>query len=267
MKIHYLSDWHVDSKNPLNAKLIKENLVPYLDKNFDYDNDRFIIAGDVSNDIKISVNWIKKLEALRPKVKGYFVIGNHELCNNDTRYRKNKYKDTEDIYDYARKNLNGSIKLLEIGKYYDEGNVRFIGDFGGNIESSMKRKGDKCFQIYDDEWTKDHAKKFVDWVKKVYDPKKINVIVSHIPQYKDLWGIENQNDLIKKEGKYYVNNPDKITYEWSDTYKLLPQKNCYYIYGHVGNKSDWANKHFPNHFIAQIGRIKPTFDVGVLEVN
>jgi putative phosphoesterase len=227
LKIGILSDLHID-QNTYDKKTVLEGMVESIKSN---KVDLMMIAGDISNNYEISLEFINNLER-NTGISCIFIPGNHDIWNE---FHPNK--NAWDIYEEYRKHpgniANGPINLKkdwvvlgDMGWYdYSFGSKEFSKKDFDEMHIDDRTWQDKIKAMWDRETVEMH-KYFYKKIKNQVDENldKNIIMMTHVVTHKN-FTVQNPNHMWK-----YLN-----AFLGSEDYgKLVIEKNIKYsIFGHV----------------------------------
>lgn len=182
------------------------------------DESILLIAGDIYNDYRETIKFVKKLEY--KKILGFFVLGNHDYWNG-------LHFSIKEILEKFEQNTTDHkyFKFLTTGKIYEIDGYKFIGDTGwssfkrgdynvdiNNFNSLPEFKEIKNFDLNEIILLHDY---WIDFANKVFSENENVIVLTHFPMIdltildRDVW--------------------------WSSTTKLIDH-NGWKIFGHIHNK-------------------------------
>lgn len=233
MNIDIVSDLHIDHwSNDIPCKYpygVKKHFPLHVIKS---DSDYLIVAGDISDDINLSVDYLNYISKYYKKI--LFVDGNHEHVNN----YPNLY-DHDTIY-----NLINNEKIIFLSKSpYVINKKVFIGCCGWWDYCNKNSESLKDNLKYFTSWIKDFTKdKSIEFIKNVINRsmKEYDILIENLEKY-------TNNDAIEEiiivthtiaDSKYADSNCEDSQFnsKFKNIFKYKKVTN--WIFGHTHQKFD-----------------------------
>ena len=226
LSIDLISDLHIDQWS--NHIKIKYPYGDIVHKPIELNNksDILIIAGDISDDIDISIEYINDISQKYKKV--LFVDGNHEHVNAYP-----ELYDIKDIYDKIKLLNNDKIVYLPHNEHIIDDKV-FIGYCGWWDYNEKKdiNKAKKYFNKWIPEFSEDDNIKFMDSVlnRAEYEYEKIKDLINKYDKDKSI----NKIILVTHSvGHYSFKVVDKST-DYNTMFKnIKSNKLTHWLFGHT----------------------------------
>ncbi len=201
MKILCLSDLHISRKLSSYEKQYR-----WIKECLEDKPDVIVVAGDVfDGQCQTRFNPYKYLNELFEGITTICTFGNHEFVRNTVdnvkKYYKEQYDKKYDVY------------YLDIIKYFDIGDIRFLGNvlwYDGSLSNMFEQD---LSTFADGRWLDKTIKDFdfikenkicVDEIKESIDISKTNILCTHcVPHYQlNVWYDEEKNDFNAFSGMY-----------------------------------------------------------------
>ena len=232
--IVFISDLHFDFVNgkfcDIESEEIKNTFVTYIRSN--YKRSIVCILGDCFNDWNRVLLFIRELE--REKIRGFFVLGNHDFWNDGTK----SYEELLDIFEEETRS-NEYFRLLITGRKYYIEDLCFIGDTGWTsfVQDGKQTNLSEFKKLPDANYIKDFSPKkilslhnsWIQYANDILEQEKNVVVLTHYPMV------------------CFARKP--IDSWWSSETELKESKNCWKIFGHTHK----ARQRKRNHISAQRG--------------
>ena len=232
--IVFISDLHFDYVDgefcEEQSEEIKNTFISYIKDN--YYRSIICILGDCFNDWRRVLLFVKELE--KAKIKGFFVLGNHDYWNDGTQ----SYREVLDIFNKETEN-HVYFRLLTTGRKYYVGELCFIGDTGWTsfVQNGKRTELSQFLKLPETVYMKNFSPEEIismhnEWIKFANDTlgrEERVVVLTHYPMVsfskkpKDAW--------------------------WSSETELIESKKCWKLFGHTHN----ARKRKINHVSVQRG--------------
>ena len=236
--IDLVSDLHIDQWSPLFKNRypcgeIKD--FPFEIK--DSDSKYLIIAGDISDDINVSIEYLNKISEKYEKI--LFVDGNHEHVN--------AYPDLYTKEEINKLINNEKIVYLSNNPYIVNKTV-FLGCCGwwdyNNFDKSETELGTKYFKDWISHFSR---KKNIDFMMKVI-PRSCEEIMNLIKLVEKYESDETINQIVivthtvpKKDYCYFGGDNDSVGTQYNTKYKMVLKKAnkiTHWLFGHAHNQTD-----------------------------
>jgi len=236
--IDLVSDLHIDQWSPLyKNKYPCGEIKDYPFEIKDSDSKYLIIAGDISDDVNISIEYLNKISEKYEKI--LFVDGNHEHVN--------AYPDL-----YTKEEINKLINNEKIvylpNNPYIVNKTVFLGCCGwwdyNNFDKLETELGTKYFK----DWISDFSrKKNIDFMMNVI-PRSCEEIMNLIKLIEKYECDETINQIVivthtvpKKDYCYFGGDNDSVGTQYNTKYKMILRKTkkiTHWLFGHAHNQTD-----------------------------
>lgn len=159
MKVAVISDIHIDINEKVKVDTIFNSWYKQLVK--DHRAEALIIPGDISEDVRTTISYVKELEQ-NAGAPVYYVPGNHDMWNKDGQYESN-----DAIYDLFWRDDNClSGKNVVLGEHYLVGDIGWYDysyantkDFSKDEFDAMTHLGRTWQDKFFNSWTEDNPGK------------------------------------------------------------------------------------------------------------